>query len=217
MGNVTFQVGNTANFDEDELISVLERIGLSEIQLEAELAKTILVNTRDKKDLSPLRDFVRSISDSFDDFEKALARFKSSNVRAIRLEKEFGRLRCDKTSILFTRQWKKLVRHSGGDDVKEPVVSIVYQHVLQHFWSFVSLKKTSREIGNNERQDGCEKISVRNVNLTFTLKQNILYWPTLDNTCTSRHPLYFNELFNNHSISHKYFPALSSSEDYFHH
>ena len=126
---------STDAFTINEVIAVLERISSSTIKSEAEIATTILRNTRGKKDFATLDCFVSVFVEAFNQCNGSVKKFKSDSVQAIRLEKKFATLRNDKESNLFDA-WKRLT----GDAHSIETSVVVYQHVLQHCWSCVELQ-----------------------------------------------------------------------------
>jgi hypothetical protein len=135
-------VGTTTGFTVNDLITVLDRVSSSKIKCEAELANTILANTREKKCLNPLCCFVSSLVDAFRECSDRIKKVKNNSIRAIKLEREFSTLRHAKASKLFV-EWNKLMAASSvcqDEGSTKSAVYVVYQHVLQYFWSFVALK-----------------------------------------------------------------------------
>ena len=138
---------STDAFTTNEVIAVLERISSSTITSEAEIATKILGNTRGKKDFATLDCFVSVFVEAFNKCNGSVKNFKSDGVRAIRLEKKFATLRNDMESNLFDA-WKRL----AGDAHSLETSVVVYQHVLQHFWSCVTLQgKSSQSVEDEYR------------------------------------------------------------------
>ncbi|CAB4035652.1 Hypothetical predicted protein [Paramuricea clavata] len=118
---------STDAFTTNEVIAVLERISSSTIKSEAEIATKILRNTRGKKDLATLDCFVSVFVEAFN----------KCNGRN------------DIESNLFDA-WKRL----AGDAHSLETSVVVYQHVLQHFWSCVTLQgKSSQSVEDEYRSD----------------------------------------------------------------
>ena len=86
-------VGTTTGFTVNDLIAVLDRVSSSKIKCEAELANTILANTREKKCLNPLCCFVSSHVDAIRECSDRIKKVKNNSIRAIKLEREFSTLR----------------------------------------------------------------------------------------------------------------------------
>ena len=76
--------------------------------------------------------------EAFNQCNNSEDKFKSDSITAIRLEKEFAILTNDRKSKLFNA-WKQL----AGDAhcLLADTSIVVYQHVLQHFWSCVALQE----------------------------------------------------------------------------
>ena len=110
---------------------------------EANLANAILKNTREKN--CKLDRFVSAFVEAFETCSDTVKKYKTCSIQEIRLEKEFATLRSDKDSEVFNA-WKELVGETQLPQSESSAV--VYQHVLQHFWSCVALKKESGETGN---------------------------------------------------------------------
>ncbi len=140
---------STDSFSVKELIAVLDRISSSIVVSEAKLAATILKNTRGKNNCTALDRFVLVFVEAFNECNDLVKRFKTDSIRAIRLEKEFATLRNDRNSRLFIA-WKQLVGDAHGAHVDTSIV--VFQHVLQHFWSCVALN-AKKEQSLKEQSD----------------------------------------------------------------
>ena len=84
-------------------------------------------------------------------------KLKSESIRAIRLEKEFTTLRFDQKSNLYDA-WKQLAGDAHND-----TSTVIYQHVLQHFWSCVALQgRTDQSLHEEHRS-----VSVDNGNENY--------------------------------------------------
>ena len=77
------------NFSVNDLIAVLDRVSSSKIKCEAELANTILANTREKKCLNPLCCFVSSLVDAFRECSDRIKKVKNNSILVIKSEREF--------------------------------------------------------------------------------------------------------------------------------
>ena len=129
---------STNSFTVDELISVLERISSSMVKPEAALATAILLKTREKEEFTALDCFVSAFVEAFRQCNDCVQNFQSDSIRAIKLEREFSTLRKDQDSELFMA-WIQLAGDAHSSRVDCSLV--VFQHVLQHFWSCVTLKE----------------------------------------------------------------------------
>ena len=134
---------SSAAFNTQEVITVLERISGSVMRSEANFANAILKNTREKN--CKLDRFVSAFVQAFETCSDTVKKYKTCSIQEIRLEKEFATLRSDKVSEVFNA-WKELVGETQLPQSESSAV--VYQHVLQHFWSCVALKKERGESGN---------------------------------------------------------------------
>jgi hypothetical protein len=148
-------VETNTSFTNKELISVLNRVSLNKIKLEAEFAAKILANTLEKEYFKPLYCFVSSLTDALRQCCVRANKVKSDNLRAIKLEKEFSALRYDKTSALYT-SWKQLVADICGTNACqfEAEAKIVYQHILQ---SFMALKFSAIDASSDITGIGVQK------------------------------------------------------------
>ncbi|CAB4039921.1 Hypothetical predicted protein [Paramuricea clavata] len=147
---LSLTVETNTSFTNKDLISVLNRVSLSKIKPEAEFAAKIVANTLEKEYFKPLSCFVSSLTDAFRQCCDRANKVKSDNLRAIKLEKEFSALRYDKTSALYI-SWKQLVADKCGTNAcqVEAEAKIVYQHILQYFWSFVALKFSATDASSD--------------------------------------------------------------------
>ena len=103
------------------------------------MPNAILKNTHEKN--CTLDRFVSAFVQAFETCSDTVKKYKTCSMREIRLEKEFGTLRNDKDSEVFNA-WKELVGETQLPQFESSAVpAVVYQHVLQHFWSCVALKK----------------------------------------------------------------------------
>ena len=150
----TLSMNTNTSFTVNELISVLKRVSSSKIKPEAEFAAKILANTLEKEYLKPLYCFVSSLADAFRQCSDRASRVKSNNLRAIKLEKEFSALRYNKTSALYI-SWKQLVADTCACQVEAEgsLICVVYQHILQYFWSFVALKFSATDSSSGDGSD----------------------------------------------------------------
>jgi hypothetical protein len=128
---------------------------LSKIKPKAEFAAKILANTLEKEYFKLLYCFVSSLTDAFRQCCDRANQVKSDNLRAIKLE-EFSALRYDKTSALYI-SWKQLVADTCGTNACQAEAKIVYQHVLQYFWSFVELKFSATDASSDITGIGVQK------------------------------------------------------------
>ena len=133
---------SSAAFNIQEVITILERISGSVMKSEANLANAILKNTCEKN--CTLDRFVSAFVQAFETCNDTVKKYKTCSIWEIRLEKQFATLRNDKDSEVFNA-WKELVGETQLPQSESSAV--VYQHVLQHFWSCVVLKKESGETG----------------------------------------------------------------------
>ena len=110
---------STNSFTVNELISVLERISSSFIKLEAALAKAILLNTREKELFTAFDCFAFAFVEEFHQCNDCVQNVKNDSTRAIKLEREFSRLRNDENSELFM-VWTQLAgdAHSSRIDCR---------------------------------------------------------------------------------------------------
>ena len=155
---LSLTVETNTSFTNKDLISVLNRVSLSKIKPEAEFAAKILANTLEKEYFKPLYCFVSSLTDAFRQCCDRANKVKSDNLRAIKLEKEFSALRYDKTSALYI-SWKQLVADTCGTNAcqVEAEAKIVYQQILQYFWSFVALKFSATDASYDITGIGVQK------------------------------------------------------------
>ncbi|XP_078380318.1 uncharacterized protein LOC144663293 [Oculina patagonica] len=129
-------------FEVREIISVLRRLAESPEACEAKLASQVL--SRADSDSSTtgstvkalLNEFAKEVNEIVASCYTAVASIKNKQVRMVKLEREFLRQRSDKQSKLVAT-WRNLV---GDEECAKRESTIVFQHVLQHIWSYAVLR-----------------------------------------------------------------------------
>ena len=133
-------------------MSVLNRIALSANELEAKVARAIVQKVEHSKYFGSVKNFTDQLNITINRCYDSVATVTKEQLKMVQLEKEFRKQRNERELNLF-KQWEELAGPSWAEKSESIVV---FQHVLQHVWSYSVLRgssETSRSASSKQEHN----------------------------------------------------------------